>query len=251
MTEQPVALVTAAGRGIGAGCARALSGAGFRVVLMSPSSSSERLAKELDGLAMPGSVLVEEDLRSLVELAERSFGRVDAVVNNMGHGGTLPGPIGGAQEVRETGAGLLDIPEETWRESFSMYVLSVVRIARIVTPIMLRQRKGAIVNISSFNALEPTPMYPMSTLRGALHAFTKVYADQYGPSGIRMNNLLPGYVQTESVSLTPQALAGIPMRRMGSVEEIGAVCRFLCEDASSYITGQNILVDGGLNRAVR
>jgi len=123
-------------------------------------------------------------------------------------------------------------------------------MARVVTPVFQRQGGGAIVNVSSFTSLEPRAGYPqMSVLRGALHGFTKLYADRYGREGIRMNNVLPGYC--ENVAMTDDARRTIPMARQARFDEIGQTCVFLASDAASYITGQNLLVDGGLVRGVR
>lgn len=247
--ETSVALVTGAGRGIGAGCARSLAEAGFRVVLMSPSERSVALAEQLGGIGRRGSVLEPADLEAMVDDALSAYGRVDAAVYNMGHGGGLPRQLrtmGFDPTAEET---LLELDDALWHESLDMYVLGVVRLARIVTPIMVRQGGGAIVNISSLNALEPRPMYPMSALRGALHAFTKAYADRYARHGVRMNNLLPGVC--ENVSLSEEARLDIPMARAARFDEIGKACVFLASNASSYVTGQNLLVDGGVNRGVR
>jgi NAD(P)-dependent dehydrogenase (short-subunit alcohol dehydrogenase family) len=249
MTLQRVAIVTGSGQGIGEGCARSLAEAGFKVVLMSPSERSVELARELDGIGMRGSVLENRDLEALVSLARTNYGRIDAVVNNMGHGGGLPGPIGKITYDKSFEGKLLEIDDALWHESLDMYVLAVVRIARLVTPIMIAQRGGSIVNISSMNAPEPRAMYPMSVLRLSLHGFTKLFADRYAPHGVRMNNLLPGFC--ENVPLSQGALDSIPMARPARMDEIGRACVYLASDASSYMTGQNMLVDGGVNRGVR
>jgi NAD(P)-dependent dehydrogenase (short-subunit alcohol dehydrogenase family) len=119
-----------------------------------------------------------------------------------------------------------------------------------VAPIMAAQGGGAFVNISSLNATEPRPGYAqMSVLRGALHGFTKLFADKYASAKVRMNNVMPGYC--ENVEMTEAALRSIPMGRTARFREIGSVCVFLASDGASYMTGQNVLVDGGINRAVR
>ena len=144
----------------------------------------------------------------------------------------------------------LGFPDEVWHGALDMYVLSVVRMARLVTPIMAAQGGGAFVNISSLNATEPRPGYAqMSVLRGALHGFTKLFADKYAAQKVRMNNVMPGYC--ENVSMTEAALRSIPMGRTARFSEIGNVCVFLASEGASYMTGQNLLVDGGINRAVR
>jgi NAD(P)-dependent dehydrogenase (short-subunit alcohol dehydrogenase family) len=244
-----VALVTGAGRGIGAGCARALASAGFKVALMSPSESSIALARELGGIGRQGSVLSSDDVKALVAAALDAYGRVDAAVYNMGHGGGVPRQITEIGYDRDAEEPLLELEDQLWHESLDMYVLGVVRLARVVTPIMVRQGIGSIVAISSLNAVEPRAQYPMSALRGALHAFVKAYADRYAPNNVRMNALMPGFC--ENVNLSKEVLRRIPMQRKARFDEIGQACVFLASQASSYMTGQSLLVDGGVNRAVR
>jgi NAD(P)-dependent dehydrogenase (short-subunit alcohol dehydrogenase family) len=221
-----VAIVTAAGSGMGAACARELAGQGYAVALMSTSGKAEALAKELGGLGLTGSVTEEADLEALVsETLDRYDGRVDGVVNSTGH------PASGE---------VLELTDGQWHEALDLVVLNVVRIARLVTPAMLRQGGAAIVNVSTFSAFEPSPTFPLSSsLRAALAGFTKLYADRYAAEGVRMNNVLPGYIERL-----------IPMRRRGSVAEIAKTAAFLISEDSSYITGQNIRVDGGLTRSV-
>jgi len=243
-----VAIVTGSGHGIGAACARALAEAGFKVSLMSPSESSVRLAAELGGIGRRGSVLQQPDLEALVAATLDAHGRIDAVVNNMGHGSTAFPPMTTLGYDPDFAASPFDLPDDVWRKSFDMYVMSVIAMARLVTPVMVGQGGGAFVNISSPNALEPRQPYPMSVLRAALHGFTKLFADRYARDNVRMNNLLPGFC--ENVNFTGRALSDIPMARPARFEEIASACVFLASDASSYMTGQNLLVDGGANRAV-
>jgi NAD(P)-dependent dehydrogenase (short-subunit alcohol dehydrogenase family) len=130
-----------------------------------------------------------------------------------------------------------------------LVVLNVVRIARLVTPAMQRQGGGAIVNVSTFSAFEPSPVFPLSSsLRAALAGFTKLYADRYAAEGVRMNNILPGFI--ESFEIDDETRDSIPMRRQGSVVEIAKTAAFLLSGDADYVTGQNIRVDGGLTRSV-
>jgi NAD(P)-dependent dehydrogenase (short-subunit alcohol dehydrogenase family) len=233
MTEK-VALVTAAGKGIGAGIAHALHEEGYRLALLSPSGNAERLAGELGGRAVTGSVTSAGDLERLVKTALDSYGRIDVVVNNTGH------PPKGK---------LLEIPDADWHAGLDMILLNVIRIARLVTPVMQRQGGGAFVNLSTYAAFEPEPDFALSaTFRAALASWTKVYADQHAASGIRMNNVLPGFV--DSLPEKAERKARIPMGRYAHVEEIANVVAFLASDKASYITGQNIRVDGGITRSV-
>ncbi|MCA9975444.1 MAG: SDR family NAD(P)-dependent oxidoreductase, partial [Anaerolineales bacterium] len=182
MINHKVAVVTAAGRGMGAAIARGLAGVGYKLALLSNSGGAEALAQELGGVGMTGSVTEPADLAKMVERAMAVYGRIDAVVNNTGH------PPKGA---------LLEIPDDAWHQGLDIVLLNVVRMARLVTPIMIEQGGGAIVNISTFAAFEPCPSFPVSSsLRAALASYTKLYADQYAAQGIRMNNLLPGFIDS-------------------------------------------------------
>ena len=229
-----VAVVTAAGSGMGAACARELAQRGYRVALMSPSGRAGELAGELGGFGLAGSVTEVGDLESLIGEALERYGRIDGVVNSTGH------PPSGD---------ILDVTDDEWHEALDLVLLNVVRTARLVTPAMVRQGGGAIVNISTFSAFEPSPAFPLSSsLRAALAGFTKLYSDRYAAEGIRMNNILPGYM--ENFDIDEETLNSIPMQRQGSLAEIAKTASFLLSDDSGYITGQNIRVDGGITRSV-
>jgi len=234
MADKKIAIVTAAGKGMGAAIARELAANNYSVSLMSNSGGAEMLARELDGVGLTGSVTDPGDLGKLVDLTMESYGRIDAVINNTGH------PPKGA---------LLEISDEEWHLGLDMVMLNVIRMARSVTPIMMEQGGGAIVNISTFAAFEPDAGFPVSSsLRAGLAGFTKLYADRYAPDGIRMNNILPGFIDSypESVETRDR----IPMQRYGRVGEIAKTALFLVSDGSGYISGQNIRVDGGITRSV-
>jgi NAD(P)-dependent dehydrogenase (short-subunit alcohol dehydrogenase family) len=232
--DQPVALCTAAGSGIGAAAARKLAAQGWRVAILSPSGRGEALAAELGGLGITGSNQDPQDLQRLVEWTLQHWGRVDAVVNSAGHG-----PKGG----------LLEMSDADWHAGMDCYLLNVVRIARLVTPQMRQQRRGAIVNVSTYATFEPEAAFPTSgVLRAGLAAFAKLYADQYAADGLRMNNVLPGFI--DSLPEKAERRARIPMGRYGRADEVAELIAFLASDKSSYITGQNIRIDGGLTRSV-
>jgi NAD(P)-dependent dehydrogenase (short-subunit alcohol dehydrogenase family) len=234
MTERKVAIVTAAGRGMGAAIARELVANEYRVALMSNGGGALALAKELGGIGLTGSVTEPSDLEALVNRTVDAHGRVDAVVNNTGHPPTGP---------------LLEIADTDWHLGLDLVMLNVVRMARLVTPIMQGQGGGAIVNISTVAAIEPNPSFPVSSsLRAALASFTKMYADHYAKDGIRMNNILPGFV--DSYPESEESLRRIPMGRYASVGEIAKATLFLLSADGGYITGQNIRVDGGITRSV-
>jgi len=249
MSEAKTALVVAAGQGIGAACARTLAAQGWRVGLMSTSTACETLARELGGFARRGSVTETADLKAFIDLALAETGRIDAVVNNTGHGAGSS-TVTHASTYDPTGDyHLLDLADAEWHHGLDLYVLNVVRMARLVTPILQRQGGGAIVNISSFGTIEPRPEYPLSTLRLALHGFTKLFADRYGRDGIRMNNVMPGFV--ENWPLADVVQKATPIGRPVKLTEIADTVAFLLSEGAGAITGQNILVDGGINRAVR
>ena len=232
--ENKTAIVTAAGRGIGAAIARELAANGYTPILMSRSKDAIELAAELCGVGIAGSVTESGDLKSLVHTALEKTGRIDAVVNNTGHA-----PKGD----------LLELTDEDWQHGLDLLLLNVIRMARLVTPTLLTQGSGAFVNISTFSAFEPNLSFPVSSaFRAGLGSFTRMYAERYAADNIRMNSVLPGYV--DSYPDSPEIRAQIPMERYGSVAELAQTVRFLLSDAAGYLTGQNIRVDGGLTRSV-
>ncbi|AOB25875.1 MULTISPECIES: SDR family oxidoreductase [Bordetella] len=234
MSTEKTAIVTAGGSGMGAAAARRLAADGFRVAILSSSGKGEALAAELGGLGMTGSNLEPADLRALVDATLQRWGRIDAVVNSAGHG-----PKGA----------LLEIDDAGWHEGMDYYLLNVVRIARLVTPIMREQGGGSIVNISTYATFEPEAAFPTSgVLRAGLAAFAKLYADQYAADNVRMNNVLPGFI--DSLPEKEDRRARIPMGRYGRAEEVADLIAFLASPQSGYITGQNIRIDGGITRSV-
>jgi NAD(P)-dependent dehydrogenase (short-subunit alcohol dehydrogenase family) len=232
--DAPVALLTAAGSGIGAAAARKLAAGGWQVAILSSSGRGEALARELGGLGITGSNLETADLQRLVNAALERWGRIDAVVNSAGHG-----PKGD----------LLEISDADWQRGMEFYLLNVVRIARLVTPQMVKQRRGAIVNVSTYATFEPEAAFPTSgVFRSGLAAFAKLYADRYAADGLRMNNVLPGFI--DSLPEKSDRRERIPMGRYGHSDEVAELIAFLASDKAAYITGQNIRIDGGLTRAV-
>ncbi|ANK88628.1 MULTISPECIES: SDR family oxidoreductase [unclassified Rhizobium] len=234
MSEGKVALITAGGSGMGAAAARRLAADGYRVAVLSSSGKGEALADELGGVGVTGSNQSNDDLKRLVALAMERWGRIDALVNSAGHGPRAP---------------ILEISDEDWHKGMEVYFLSAVRPTRLVTPIMEAQGGGAIVNISTAWAFEPSPMFPTSAVaRAGLASFTKIFADSYAPKNIRMNNVLPGWI--DSLPAADERRDSVPMGRYGTSEEIAATIAFLLSEGAGYITGQNIRVDGGIARSV-
>ncbi len=231
--SRKVCLITGGGRGIGAAVAREMHARGHALALMSPSETCETLAAELGGVARRGVAQSEGDLAGIVDLAMSTFGRIDAVLNHTGH------PPKGD---------LLAITDENWDLANEMIVKSVVRMARLVTPVMERQGGGSIVNVTTYAAFEPSPWFPASCVyRAGVSTFTKLYADRYGPQNIRMNCLAPGFTDSLDVEKYGELTA---LKRIAKVEEQAKAAAFLLTDDASYITGQTLRVDGGLTRHV-
>ncbi|HEX9790932.1 MAG TPA: SDR family oxidoreductase [Kiloniellales bacterium] len=234
MQDISVAIIVGGGSGMGAGAARYLAKNGWRVAILSSSGKGEALAKDLGGICVNGSNQSTEDLQRLVEATTAKWQRVDAVVSSAGHG--PKGPV-------------LEISDEDWHKGMDFYLMNVVRIARLVTPIMQRQGSGSFVNISTYAAFEPEASFPTSgVFRAGLAAFTKLFADKYAAENIRMNNVLPGFI--DSLPESPDRRQRIPMGRYGRVDEVSELIGFLASTRSSYITGQNIRIDGGITRSV-
>ena len=234
MAAEKVAIITAGGSGMGAGAARKLAADGFQIAILSSSGKGEALAKELDGIVVTGSNQSNDDLKRLTKQTVDKWGRIDVLVNSAGHGPRAP---------------ILELTDEDWHAGMDVYFLNVVRPTRLVTPVMQQQQSGVIINISTFAAFEPDPVFPTSgVFRAGLAAYTKLFSDQYAAENIRMNNVLPGFI--DSLPEKKEFRNRIPMQRYGKTEEISDVIAFLASDGAAYITGQNIRVDGGITRSV-
>lgn len=234
MASPKVALITAGGSGMGAAAARRLAADGYGIAILSSSGKGEALAVELGGIGVTGSNQSNDDLKRLVDLAMERWSRIDVLVNSAGHGPRAP---------------VLELSDEDWHTGMDVYFLSAVRPTRLVTPIMQAQRSGSIINISTFAAFEPDPVFPTSgVFRAGLAAFAKLFSDKYASENIRMNNVLPGFI--DSLPEKEEFRARIPMGRYGKSEEIAATIAFLASEGGGYVTGQNIRVDGGITRSV-
>ena len=144
---------------------------------------------------------------------------------------------------------MLELTDEQWHTGMDVYLMNVIRPTRLVTPIMQAQKAGSIINISTAWAFEPSAMFPTSAVfRAGLASYTKLFADAFAASNVRMNNVLPGWI--DSLPATEERRASVPMQRYGKSEEIAATIAFLASAGAGYITGQNIRVDGGMTRSV-
>lgn len=229
-----VAVFIAAGTGMGADSAKLLSSKGYKIAIMSSSGKGEELANKLKGLGYTGSNLKERDISTFINKVINFYGRIDVLINSAGHG-----PKGE----------ILELSDNDWSKGMETYFLNVVRATRLVTPIMKKQNNGSIINISTFAVFEPDSNFPTSgVFRSGLAAFTKIYSNKYANNNIRMNNILPGFI--DSLPEKEEFLKRIPLNRYGKVSEISSVVEMLASDGGAYITGQNIRVDGGITRSV-
>lgn len=230
--KEKVCVIVGGGKGMGAAVAREMNKRHYRLALMSPSENCEKLANELDGIAVRGKAESAADTQALFDATMEKYGRIDSLLIHVG------GPPKGD---------LLDIADEDWIKANEMVLLPVIRMSKLVTPIMKDQGGGSIVNITTFSAFEPSLTFPTSSVyRVGVSSFTKLYSDRYGSNNIRMNCLLPGF--TDSLDL-PQKFADMStFKRLASAEEQARAAAFLLSDDSTYITGQSIRSDGGVTR---
>jgi len=230
--KEKVCVIVGGGKGMGAAVAREMYKRHYRLALMSPSENCEKLANELDGIAVRGKAENAADTQALFDATMEKYGRIDSLLIHVG------GPPKGD---------LLDIADEDWIKANEMVLLPVIRMSKLVTPIMKDQGGGSIVNITTFSAFEPSLTFPTSSVyRVGVSSFTKLYSDRYGSNNIRMNCLLPGF--TDSLDL-PQKFADMStFKRLASAEEQAKAAAFLLSDDSTYITGQSIRSDGGVTR---
>jgi 3-oxoacyl-[acyl-carrier protein] reductase len=233
--EGKTALVTGGSRGIGAAIARELGRAGARVVVgyRSGADEAEAVAGEVGGRAVQADVSNPEDAKRLVEEA----GEVDVLVNNAG--------------ITRDGV-LARMTDEDWRAVSETNLSSVFYTCRAVSRGMMKRRGGAIVNLSSIVGIHGNwGQTNYAASKGGIIAFTKSLAQELGSRGVRANVVAPGYIQTQLTDAIPeeaktQMLGLTPLGRFGDPEDVARAVRFLCSDEASFITGEVLVVSGGL-----
>lgn len=229
-----VAIITAAGSGMGKAIAEKLHSDGYKLVLMSKSDNAKKLAESIGQIGFSGDLTDKRDLKKLIDLCLEKYGRVDALVVSTGH------PAKG--EINE-------LSDEQWYEGMDLVLLNVIRLIRLITPQMIKQRSGTIVLISSFAALEPSLDFPISSvMRSALASFMKLFCERYAGVGLRINSVLPGFI--DSYDQHEKTVQAVPAKRLGKVSEVAETVSFLLADGAAYINGQNIIVDGGLSKHI-
>jgi NAD(P)-dependent dehydrogenase (short-subunit alcohol dehydrogenase family) len=234
-----VAVVTGGNRGLGFAFARALGEAGARVAIAARDAErSAEAAGELGALAVPLDVTDAESVGAMVERVSDELGAIDVLVNNAGICFHRPA---------------LDVPEQEWREVFDVNVDGLWRCSRAVGAGMVERGHGSIVNIGSMSAMivnrpQMQPAYNAS--KAAVHHLTRSLAAEWAPHGVRVNALAPGYVKTEMSPVDEPRfrrhwIEDAPMERYATPDELGPSLLYLASDASSFVTGSVLVVDGG------
>ena len=240
------ALVTAASKGIGFGIAQALAGEGANVAVTSRSRERiEAAAKEIGATPFEHDTANVDAAPELIDRVEEELGPLDILVTNSG------GPPAGPDA--------LGFTREQWEEAYRMLVLGPIALVESTIHGMRERGFGRIVSVSSYAVREPIPVLMLSNVhRSGLLAAFKTIARQVAGDGVTLNSVLPGRIATDRLADTSGSLEGaeqaakehVPAGRLGTIEEMGAVAAFLCSEGAGYVTGQAVLVDGGLSQAV-
>jgi 3-oxoacyl-[acyl-carrier protein] reductase len=234
-----VALVTGGSRGIGAAISRELAGAGAKVAVnyRGGKDAAEAVAQEIGGMAVQADVSSSEEAQSLVERVEEELGDIDALVNNAG-------------VTRDTL--IARMTDEDWETVIGTNLRGSFNTCRAVSRKMMRRRTGAIVNVSSVVGVHGNPgQANYAASKAGIIGLTKALARELGSRGVRVNAIAPGYVKTELTDVLNEEQRGLilgntPLGRLGEPEDIAGAVRFLCSDEAGFITGEVLLVDGGL-----
>jgi 3-oxoacyl-[acyl-carrier protein] reductase len=234
-----VALVTGGSRGIGAAISRELGKAGARVAVnfRSGREAADEVAAEIGGLALQADVSNPEEVQALVERVEGELGDIDALVNNAG-------------VTRDTL--IARMTDDDWQMVIDTNLRGTFNTSRAVSRKMLRRRAGSIVNLSSVVGVHGNPgQANYAASKAGIIGLTKALARELGSRGVRVNAIAPGYISTELTDVLPEEARGLilqntPLGRLGEPEDVAGAVRFLCSDEAAFITGEVLLVDGGL-----
>ncbi|MBQ8555932.1 MAG: 3-oxoacyl-ACP reductase FabG [Clostridia bacterium] len=238
------ALISGGSRGIGAACVRAFAGAGYAVVFLYNRSAdkAEALVQQLreegyDVSARACDVSEGAQVAAIIADVLRTYHRIDALVNCAG--------------IAHIGL-LTDMTEEEWDHLFAVNVRSVFSVTKAVLPGMISERRGAIVNVSSmWGEVGASCEAAYSATKAAIIGLTKALAKEVGPSGVRVNCVTPGVIDTDmNAQLTDEDRAALsdetPLGRIGTAREVAQTILFLCSDGADFITGQTVGISGGM-----
>lgn len=216
------------------------------------------IAAETGGVGVAGSVLNDADVDRAVATALDTFGRLDAAVFGAGrHSKVMKGyEVPAAPPATrdsfnydpEYTREIFDIPWPAWHDDYEMMVIAPMRLAKAVLPHLKVSGRGSFVAISGIEAGQPRVPFPLGPTRLAIQGFIKLLADRHGPENIRFNTVAPGLMESAETEFHPDWAGTVPLGRVGRNEEVGQTIAFLLSEVASYITGQCITVDGGVNR---
>jgi 3-oxoacyl-[acyl-carrier protein] reductase len=234
-----VALVTGGSRGIGAAISRELAKAGASVALnyRAGQEAADEIAEEIGGLAIQADVSNPEEVQALIERVEGELGDIDALVNNAG-------------VTRDTL--IARMTDDDWQTVIDTNLRGTFNTSRGVSRKMLRRRAGSIVNLSSVVGVHGNPgQANYAASKAGIIGLTKALARELGSRGVRVNAIAPGYIVTELTDVLTEEARGLilqntPLGRLGEPEDVAGAVRFLCSDEAAFITGEVLLVDGGL-----
>ena len=241
---EKVALVTGASRGLGQAMAIALAQAGCHVALNARAADSlKETAEKIEGLGrktllVAGDVSDEAQVNAMVEKTQKEFGRIDVLINNAG--------------VWE-GSFLVRLTKANWDKVMQVNLTGAYLVAKAVGKVMLKQRSGKIINVSSISAFKPVAQsLAYAASKAAIIQMTRVIAVELGPAGIQVNAIAPGFFDTnmthryqDDKAILEAYVSRIPLRRYGRPEDLSGLIIFLASKASDHITGQTIVIDGG------
>lgn len=246
--KNKIALITGGSRGIGKAIALEFAGAGADIVVASRKlEACQACVAEIEGLgrkalAVSAHAGKREQLENLVEQALNKFGRIDILVNNAG-----TNPHFGA---------IMDIEQAAWQKTFDVNLNGVFLLTQIVFHKWMREHGGVIINMASVAGLRPAPMTgTYSVTKAALIMLTQVLASELGTYNIRVNAIAPGFIRTDmsravwTSDMFKEEVKKIPIPRLGETEDITSAALYLASDASSFMTGETIVIDGGARYA--